>query len=315
MITLTTVIPVYNGERYIAKTLQSVAQQTRRPDRLVVLDNCSTDKTAEIVAEFRGTSCEWRRNERNLGMFGNLNRALDLAAETEHLHLLHADDLIRPAFYERCLSALAPTQGRALAYSLPDFIDENDQPAATGHRPANTPPTSLSRKGFLVARSELQPIYFPGILLKTSGQPTPCQFRLAMPHTADHVFWAEWGNHSELIQRLPPGLCQYRLHGGSGTSSNVSSLQSWVLDEWKAMQLIAPLLNETFPMRWVRQQKLKCIFAARSRVKIQRVRANAPDFARIIRQETLKIVGTACWEAGSLAVLLRDLFAASSSRP
>jgi hypothetical protein len=81
------------------------------------------------------------------------------------------------------------------------------------------------------------------------------------------------------------------------------------------MQLIAPLLDETLPMRWVRQQKLKCIFAARSRVKTQRVRSSSPDFARIIRQETLKIVGPACWEAGSLAVLLRDLFAASSSRP
>src|SRR5689334_20090773 len=47
--TLTTIIPVFNGEKHLAATLQSVAAQTRRPDRLIVLDNCSTDGTRRVV--------------------------------------------------------------------------------------------------------------------------------------------------------------------------------------------------------------------------------------------------------------------------
>ena len=47
-----TVIPVYNGEKFIRQTLESVARQTLRPDRVIVQDNCSTDRTPEIAREF-----------------------------------------------------------------------------------------------------------------------------------------------------------------------------------------------------------------------------------------------------------------------
>ena len=58
MIRLVTVIPVYNGERFLRATLESVAAQTRRPDRVIIQDNCSTDGTAAIAKEFDGTA--WR---------------------------------------------------------------------------------------------------------------------------------------------------------------------------------------------------------------------------------------------------------------
>src|SRR5688572_29259046 len=97
---VTTVIPVFNGEKYIAQTLLSLARQTRPPDRVIVLDDQSTDQTEEIVRTFKGLNCDWVRNERNLGLFPNHNRALTFAAETDFLHILHADDLILPAFFE-----------------------------------------------------------------------------------------------------------------------------------------------------------------------------------------------------------------------
>ena len=97
---LLTVIPVYNGEPFIAQTLESVARQTLRPDRVVILDNCSTDRTPEIVGNFKGIPCEFIRNEKNIGLFGNLNRSLDFSTETEFLQILHADDTISPEFYE-----------------------------------------------------------------------------------------------------------------------------------------------------------------------------------------------------------------------
>ena len=309
-------IPVFNGERYIARTLDSVARQKRRPDRLIVLDNGSTDATHDIVSRFEGLRCEWRQNERNLGMFGNLNRALGFAIETEHLHLLHADDLIKPDFYERCIPRLEGVSGRALIYSLPEFIDENDLPAREAPRVPATLPESFSKDEFLLARCELQPIYFPGVLLRTAGQLGHCEFRLDMPQTADHVFWAEWATQCAGLFGAPTGLCQYRIHGGSGTSLNLSNLQSWVLDEWKAMQLIAAMLNERGLTRWVRYQKLKCIFAARSQVKIQHVKSVAPEFAAAIRRASREITAPVNWIAGTLAFRLRNLVspAAPSSR-
>src|SRR5262249_53122460 len=121
------VIPVYNGERFIGATLQSVANQTVRPDRVIVIDNCSTDNTERVVKEFGPFKCEWFRNPKNLGLFGNCNRALEFAAETRHLLLLCADDLIEPRFLEVMVSALKDCAGRGMAYCLDERIDENDQ--------------------------------------------------------------------------------------------------------------------------------------------------------------------------------------------
>src|SRR6267378_1210675 len=97
---ITTTIPVRNGQQFILETLESVASQTRRPDRVVVLDNCSTDATPQIVQGFKGLPLEYIRNPRDLGPFGNFNRCLDFAGQTEYLAIFNGDDLIEPQLYE-----------------------------------------------------------------------------------------------------------------------------------------------------------------------------------------------------------------------
>src|SRR5689334_12778602 len=79
---LITVIPVWNGAEFIAQTLQAVVEQTVKPDRVIVQDNCSTDNTEEVVRNFKGLKCEWRQNGKNLLSFGNFNRGLEFAEET-----------------------------------------------------------------------------------------------------------------------------------------------------------------------------------------------------------------------------------------
>ena len=122
---LVTVIPVYNGERFLRATLDSVASQSHRPDRVIIQDNCSTDATAKIAREFESQGFEWRLNEAHISSTENFNDALRYAEETEVLHLLTADDLIAPDFYERLLEPLDSLEGRALAYSAFEVIGED----------------------------------------------------------------------------------------------------------------------------------------------------------------------------------------------
>ena len=83
MTKITTTIPLRNAEQFVQQTLESVASQTRRPERVVVLDNCSTDATPQIVQGFKGLPLEYIRNPRDLGPFGNFNRSADLTATSE----------------------------------------------------------------------------------------------------------------------------------------------------------------------------------------------------------------------------------------
>jgi len=144
---VTTTIPIKNGEKFILRTLRSLARQTRPPDRVIVLDNWSTDGTRDVVKNFssslslraEGTdiAVEFIQNDSDLGVFGNLNRCLDFAGETEYLHILHADDCIAPGFYEVMTQHLADCNGLGMAWALDERIDENDRhislsPAADG---------------------------------------------------------------------------------------------------------------------------------------------------------------------------------------
>jgi glycosyltransferase involved in cell wall biosynthesis len=303
---LTTVIPVYNGEKFLAETLQSVGRQTRRPDRLIVLDNCSTDGSRRIVEQFNDMPCEWRQNEKNLGLFGNLNRALAFSNNTQYLHILHADDLIKPDFYSRMLSAMEAISGRALAYCQTEFIDENSAPTKLLTIKATTAKGIKTVAEFLTARSELQPILCPAVLLKTAGQPPPCQFRMDMPQIADLVFWAEWATFCEQIVELPDLLADYRLHTSNETRRNETQLQTWMLDEWKAMQMIESFRQGSGFSRWLHGQKLRLIFAARSYDKVKIMRGQQPEFARKIHVTASELIPLPHWLLGKAAIGFRD---------
>jgi glycosyltransferase involved in cell wall biosynthesis len=303
---VTTVIPVYNGQAYLQATLESVANQTRPPTRLIVLDDASTDNTLEIARRFTGLPCESIRNERNLGLFPNHNRALDFAAETDYLHILHANDLIRPAFYEQLLQPMTSVPGLAMAFSGYELIDDAGAmigPVRSG--PAG-PARPVSLKSLLISQAELQPLLIDAVLLKTGRRPAPCNFPLDFPQLGDVLFHANWATHCDAWFETREPLCQFRQHRSGATRSNITQLHAWVLDEWRAMERIASLIDDPPVARRIRHQKLRCLFAARCHVKIAQTSRSDADYARQIKTHGLRIAGPACWWLGRCAVLLRD---------
>lgn len=93
------VTPVYNGEAFLAETMESVQRQTYPNIVHVVLDNASTDSTAEIISRFQNqkTPLIVGRNEQLLSMDENWNAALKLIPpEAKYFRILCADDLIFP---------------------------------------------------------------------------------------------------------------------------------------------------------------------------------------------------------------------------
>lgn len=303
---LLTVIPVFNGEPFLEQTLASIARQTRRPDRVVVLDNCSTDRTPEIVKNFTGIKCEFIRNPTNLGLFGNLNRSLNFAVETEFLQVLHADDAIKPEFYEVMTRVLADCNGRGLAWSLDERIDENNRHLSFSGK-ADGKIEVLSKDVFLQRKAELGNQSFCAVLLKTNGQPSPCLFREDFPILGDTIFWAAYGAQCEKIVHVRRALAQYRWHGSNQTVFLAPGLQPLILDEWRTMETNELLRGKDWSLH--RKLKLKGLFAVRSAIKSKRVRQNGnPKYSREIAVAARGITGWPLWLAGKCLVELRDFY-------
>lgn len=300
-----TVIPVYNGESFIRATLESVARQTLQPDRVIVLDNCSTDNTEKIVKDFKQLSCEWIRNPKNLGLFGNCNRGLEFAPETKYLHFLCADDLIQPAFYERLTRELESCSGLGLAYCLDERIDEHDRRLSLSGKVTGTA-EEIPVDTFLSRKAEIANQAFSGSLMKTNFQKAPCQFRLDMPILADVAWWAAWGKHCRKIVQVNLPLCKYRWHGENTTNVIMPGMDALILDEWRVMQLNEQLRNGH--SGWVRKFRLKGLFAVRTGIKAKRIRQQKNlEYSRQIVKEGKKISGLAAWYTAQVLVETRDL--------
>ena len=93
-------IPVYNVEKYIRLTMDSALAQTFRNIEFLVLDDCGTDSSMDIVREyqnthFRGKDIHIVHQPQNMGIGAGRNRIVD-EAQGKYLYFLDADDIIEP---------------------------------------------------------------------------------------------------------------------------------------------------------------------------------------------------------------------------
>ncbi|HIY68548.1 MAG TPA: glycosyltransferase family 2 protein [Candidatus Alistipes intestinigallinarum] len=110
--TISVIIPLYNKEREIAGTLRSVLAQTRLPDEIVIVDDGSTDRSAEIVRSIASPLVRLVPQP-NAGECAARNRAI-AEARGEYIALIDADDEWEPGFLAEIESMIGAFPGCGL---------------------------------------------------------------------------------------------------------------------------------------------------------------------------------------------------------
>jgi glycosyltransferase involved in cell wall biosynthesis len=98
-------MPVFNGEATIGASIESILGQTATNFEVLVVDDGSTDRTAEIVASYADPRIRYIRNAENLGISRSLNLGIELA-EARWIARMDADDIALPQRLERQLRAV-----------------------------------------------------------------------------------------------------------------------------------------------------------------------------------------------------------------
>lgn len=113
----------YNAEKTIEEAIRSVMDQSYPHWELIVIDDCSTDRTGEIIAAFAAADPRIRsfRNETNRGVSRTRERGLDVA-DGAWIAVLDSDDLWAPKKLEKQL-ALAERSAGELLFTGSAFMD------------------------------------------------------------------------------------------------------------------------------------------------------------------------------------------------
>jgi glycosyltransferase involved in cell wall biosynthesis len=121
---LTIGMPVYNGERFLPKALDSLLGQTFSDFQILLSDNASTDGTQEIGNEYaaRDRRIVYSRNERNMGAGWNYLHVYQLATGKYYKQAAH-DDFCEPTFLETCIRVLEQDEETVVAHTKTRIVD------------------------------------------------------------------------------------------------------------------------------------------------------------------------------------------------
>lgn len=150
---LSVCMPTFNGERYLLEQLESIFPLLSPADEVIIVDDCSTDRTMAILSDFaqREKRLSLVRNDANIGVVKTVEKAL-LLARHETIFLADQDDIWLPAKISRAVARLAPADVVCVLSNNEIFVDDNRTgrlffPA--GSRPRMSMAAQLYRNDFI----------------------------------------------------------------------------------------------------------------------------------------------------------------------
>jgi glycosyltransferase involved in cell wall biosynthesis len=138
-------LPVYNGEQYLRRALESLLRQTYKSLELIISDNASTDATGAICLEYaaKDQRIRYHRNAVNIGVYANFRLVLELASG-DFFMWSSVDDLRPPTAVENCLEVLLKNGQAVLAHGSvlvkvegkEDLVEVTNEVSISGSRAA-----------------------------------------------------------------------------------------------------------------------------------------------------------------------------------
>lgn len=101
------VLPVYNGERFLAESIDSIIAQTYQNWELIIIDDCSSDNSSKIAKNYvaKDNRIKYYRNEQNIKLPRSLNKGFSLA-KGDYLTWTSDDNIYLPEAISRMVSAI-----------------------------------------------------------------------------------------------------------------------------------------------------------------------------------------------------------------
>ncbi len=214
-------LPVFNGEKYLAKALDSLLAQEYEDFELVISDNASTDKTGQICEKYARSDRRVRyyRNKHNIGLAPNHNLVFSLSRGEFFKWAAH-DDECRPQMLKRYVEAFdAAPKSVSVVYSACECIDAQGNPLGIYSDHVDKKNAGPARRlAYLLRRIS---IYNCSLGLIRSSVLWETRGHGSFP-AADRVLLSELAMLGEFIE-IPEPLLRLRIHEERSFAQNMSA--------------------------------------------------------------------------------------------
>jgi glycosyltransferase involved in cell wall biosynthesis len=197
-------MPVYNAERFLREAIDSILAQSFKPFEFLIIDDGSTDRSAEIIESYRDPRIRFVRNPENLGITPTLNRGIRMAS-CELIARMDADDVSHPQRLQKQFAYMKRNPKCALLSTWARVISEDNNLIRLERYRSNFYYFNLTFECWM---------YHPTIMFRKSAVEEIGMY--AMPYSEDYdLFWRMSTRFP--IANLAEPLVDYRV---SSTSLN-----------------------------------------------------------------------------------------------
>lgn len=228
-VSVSVIIPNYCHAAYLPERIESVLNQSYRNFEVIILDDCSTDNSREVIERYGAADPRIRHivfNETNSGStFRQWQKGFELAAG-EYIWIAESDDVAMPDFLESCMAQFDAHPTASVVFSDCIFVDAATQPVADTRLSK-----ALARKRggctfytgreFLTKKLVLQNFIANAsmTLFRKSAIPTDREYT-TYRYVGDWLFWAGCAENGDVVY-IDRQLDLFRQHGSNTTSKSL----------------------------------------------------------------------------------------------
>jgi len=245
------VMPVYDGERFLAEAIESVLDQSYQRLELVLVDDGSRDRSWEIACEYARGDARVRpfRNERNLGIVATRNRAFGEAApDSRYFAVMDCDDVCMPDRVERQVVFLQAHPEHAIVGGNTLIIDEH------GHRVGvRRYPSTHEDIARVITR--YNPIAQPTVMIRRSALDAVGMYSERFPRCQDYDLWLRMAARFK-VANLDAYTLKYRLSATQGKRTQLRATLKLTIALQRQWLFHAPFFRPANVAFWAAEHAL-----------------------------------------------------------
>lgn len=212
-------MPNYNCEKYLSEAIESILNQTYKNFEFIILDDCSTDNSWNIIQKYAKKDKRIRafKNEKNLKIVKTRNKLFSLISnESKYTAIFDSDDISLPQRFEKQVLFLENNSDYGIVGSNLLIIDEKSN--GIGKR-SYKPKFNIKDKSILIK----SPLAQPSVLIRKKALE-----RIGLKYSSDSKFdrardfdmWVKIGDFSK-IKNIQQPLLKYRISTTQGKTTHL----------------------------------------------------------------------------------------------